>query len=117
MSPKRRWTLIAILYDTDEEISPAIAIGRWDAELVLAMRWNGTSENPIGNPQSRGLPTWFIVPSEFRDAILDKIPTDQRALAQTIFQQEDQQRNVVGVARRDDDTGRIIYRSPRREAK
>ena len=41
--------------------------------IVLAMRWNGTDDNVIGNPQSRGLPTWFIVPREFRLAVLDEL--------------------------------------------
>ena len=34
------------------------------------MRWNGSDQNPIGNPQSRGLPTWFIVPDQHVDQIL-----------------------------------------------
>ena len=35
------------------------------------MRWNGNRENPIGNPQSRGLPTWFIVPDEHARQIIE----------------------------------------------
>ena len=34
---------------------------------MLAMRWNGNKENPLGNPQSRGLSTWFIVPINIGD--------------------------------------------------
>lgn len=74
-SPKRRWSLITVLFDGGEENdtnnSPnSLAIGRWDNKPVLAMRWNGSGENPIGNPQSRGLPTWFIVPEQYCNEIL-----------------------------------------------
>jgi hypothetical protein len=34
------------------------------------MRWNGGKDNPLGNPQSRGLPTWFIVPEQHWNQIL-----------------------------------------------
>jgi hypothetical protein len=63
---------VAVLYDRGKR-QAAVAIGRWDGEPVLAMRWNGTDDNVIGNPQSRGLPTWFIVPREFRLAVLDEL--------------------------------------------
>lgn len=72
ISPKRQWALINVLYD-EGEYGVAVALGRWEGEPVLAMRWNGGTKNPIGNPQSRGLPTWFIVPSQFREPILKKL--------------------------------------------
>ena len=50
----------------------SLAIGRWDGRPALAMRWNGTDDEPLGNPQSRGLPTWFIVPDQYVDPILEK---------------------------------------------
>jgi hypothetical protein len=111
ISPKRRWTLIAVLDDKEDEDTPAVALGRWDRKPVLAMRWNGTNENPIGNPQSRGLPTWFILPNEFRDAILAKMPPEKKAFAEAFFKQEDD--NIVAVARRDPATGKTIWRIPR----
>jgi hypothetical protein len=56
--------LIAVIDDGKTNDNPSgaksvsIAVGRWKAakteEPVLAMRWNGDDENPIGNPQSRG---------------------------------------------------------------
>lgn len=33
----------------------------WDGEEVIATRWNGTAEQPLGNPVSRGHATWFVV--------------------------------------------------------
>ena len=59
-------------------LSSSLAIGRWDNKPVLAMRWNGGKDSPIGNPQSRGLPTWFIVPDQHVRQILE---TEQYALS------------------------------------
>jgi hypothetical protein len=80
-SPKRHWSLIAVLFDGGEdrpkkEDRPetschSIAIGLWDSAPALAMRWNGNKDNPLGNPQSRGLPTWFIVPEQHWKQILE----------------------------------------------
>ena|ERR1035441_9607842 len=75
-APKRHWMLLHVLFDggpaTEKNESPSsLAIGRWDNNPVLAMRWNGNEDNPIGNPQSRGLPTWFIIPDQHWKAILE----------------------------------------------
>jgi hypothetical protein len=69
-APKRFWSLVEVLFDGGPGGS-SLAIGRWESEPVLAMRWNGDEENPLGNPQSRGLPTWFIVPKQHWKQILE----------------------------------------------
>ena len=33
----------------------------WDDEPVIATRWNGDDDRPLGNPTSSGQPTWFVV--------------------------------------------------------
>ena len=33
----------------------------WGGEEVIATRWNGKEEQPLGNPVSRGHATWFVV--------------------------------------------------------
>lgn len=33
----------------------------WDKKEVIATRWNGDAERPLGNPVSRRQPTWFVV--------------------------------------------------------
>jgi len=33
----------------------------WDNREVIATRWNGNDERPLGNPVSRGQATWFVV--------------------------------------------------------
>lgn len=67
ISPKNRWRLRQILHDGGEGNWSA-AEGQWEDDGfwkdVLAVRWNGDNGAEIGNPQSRGLPTWFIVPEE-----------------------------------------------------
>ena len=84
-SPRRNWSLIAVLEDEGPEES-ALALGRWNNTPVLAMRWNGDNDkNPIGNPQSRGLPTWFIVPDSYVEAILSTLPPDKLTLARNFL--------------------------------
>ena len=73
LSPKRHWVLVHVLFDGGEE-SSSLAIGRWDDKPALAMRWNGTKENPMGNPQSRGLPIWFIVPEVHWRGLFEQEP-------------------------------------------
>lgn len=86
ISPKQHWILIAVLEDTGQGPgSHALALGRWDQQPVLAMRWNGDKKNPIGNPQSRGLPTWFIVPNGYIEAILDTLPVEKVTLARNFL--------------------------------
>ena len=75
-APKLHWTLIHVLQDGGEATSlnespSSLAIGRWDNKPALGMRWNGNGDNPLGNPQSRGLPTWFIVPEQYWKPILE----------------------------------------------
>ena len=85
-SPKGHWNLIAVLDDAQER-ECALAIGRWDGEVRLAMRWNGHEENPVGNPQSRGLPTWFMVPEKYNEALLNSgtLSPDKLTLARTFI--------------------------------
>ncbi len=33
----------------------------WRGEERIATRWNGSSEEPLGNPTSHGRPTWFVM--------------------------------------------------------
>lgn len=78
-SPAKHWSLFKVIYrgDAEEVGSPrdySIAIGNWDDEPSLAIRWNACAWRPVGNPQSRGLPTWFIVPPALVDAILSTLP-------------------------------------------
>jgi hypothetical protein len=86
ISPKARWSLIAVLDDAGAS-GIAVALGKWDHKPVLAMRWNGDDgPNPIGNPQSRGLPTWFILPTgDYSEAIIKLLPADKQTLVRNFM--------------------------------
>ena len=83
-SPKGAVSHLRVLYDGGEQASDAgdwtgwsVAELEWLEEPTLACRWNGSDENPqvseIGNPQSRGNPTWFIIPRPLQDAIKARV--------------------------------------------
>jgi hypothetical protein len=86
ISPKQHLNLITVLDDRGPTKS-ALALIRWDNEIGLAMRWNGDEddENPIGNPQSRGVPTWFVIPDRYVEPILSTLPPDKVTLARNFF--------------------------------
>ena len=71
LTPKGRITDLKVIYDGQED-SWSLAKMKWDGTEVVAMRWNGGLSNgrpTVGNPQSRGKPTWFVVPEEVGGAI------------------------------------------------
>ena len=84
-SPRRQWSLISVLDDPREAGKCVLALGRWKNEPVLAMRWNGSAENPIGNPQSRGLPTWFIVPNRYSSVLIETLAPKMKTLARNFL--------------------------------
>lgn len=88
-SPQRRWELIDVLYNAGDD-DAALAIGRWDGTPVLASRWNGTDKDKdkgIGNPQSRGIPTWFILPEWLNESTLKSaiVPRAKVRLAKALL--------------------------------
>jgi hypothetical protein len=52
----------------------SVARVTWEDRERIGIRWNGGEDGPgIGNPQSRGNATWFILPDELQDVILNRI--------------------------------------------
>lgn len=85
ISPKAHWALIDVVADLGPD-NIAVAVGRWDGNPVLAMRWNGGATNRLGNPQSRGLPTWFVLPSgRYTEAIIALVPAEKQALVRNFI--------------------------------
>jgi hypothetical protein len=86
ISPKNHWALIAVVDDGGPG-KIAVALGKWDHAPVLAMRWNGDgAKNPIGNPQSRGLPTWFVLPAgEYTEAVIRLLHPDKQTLVRNFI--------------------------------
>jgi hypothetical protein len=86
VSPKDHWTLIDVLKINEVE-GTSLALGRWNREVTLVMRWNGDEENPIGHPQSRGLPVWFVLPREYQEAVLvaAKLPPEKMVMVRNFL--------------------------------
>ena len=83
-SPKGAITHLRVIYDGGEQTTDvgdwagwSVAELEWYEEPTMACRWNGSSENSdvsdIGNPQSRGNPTWFIIPRPLQDAVRERL--------------------------------------------
>jgi hypothetical protein len=90
-SPKGAVTHLHVIYDGGEQTTHpgwegwSVAELEWYENPVLAIRWNGStthaSISEVGNPQSRGNPTWFILPKPLHDAVkaeLKNAPKQQR---------------------------------------
>ncbi len=52
--------VIEVIHDPRED-RMSVARILWDGEVVIATRWNGNSDKPLGNPVSHGHATWFVV--------------------------------------------------------
>lgn len=86
-SPKGSVSDIDVVYDKGPtQHSWSIARLTWKSNQAVGIRWNGdVSETGIGTPQSRGNATWFIVPDEIADAVLDAAATLQREKSNTLL--------------------------------
>lgn len=78
VSPKSRLTgpieVIAEHRAENERTWPySVARFKWDRAPAVGIRWDGDPDNPndVGTPQSRGLPTWFILPAELAEVVVD----------------------------------------------
>jgi hypothetical protein len=72
LAPKTSVRFVEILYSTGDGGWSVARVG-WEGSVRVGIRWNGAENGPgIGNPQSRGNPTWFILPEELESAILQK---------------------------------------------
>ncbi len=80
-SPKSSVSELMPVYDGGEG-DFAVTLMKWDGQDAVAIRWNGGSKDNAedhtkrphpGNPQSRGLPTWFVLPEILDVAILQAL--------------------------------------------
>jgi hypothetical protein len=61
LSPKSHVeAVIEVIHDPGED-GMSVARILWDKKEVIATRWNGNSNRPLGNPVSRGRATWFVL--------------------------------------------------------
>jgi len=68
---------IEIVYDSHrdspEEETWSVARFLWNRKPAVGIRWNGYPDNKgIGTPQAFGKPTWFLVPAELENRILEE---------------------------------------------
>jgi hypothetical protein len=74
IAPKSLVRDVSVVYDsgpTREEGFSVVTL-RWDNKDAVGIRWNGDPDDKgIGTPQAFGQPTWFLVPEELREPILD----------------------------------------------
>ena len=63
-SPKKTISGVKILLDQGKGKDKfSIASLIWDNKSRIGIRWNG-DDYSVGQPQSHGVPTWFILPKE-----------------------------------------------------
>jgi hypothetical protein len=78
VSPRDRWRMHDVIHST---VDWALAIGLWDEEPTMVIRWNGDEKQPLGNPVSRAYPTWFVLPEELWAPTLALVLAEKRKAA------------------------------------
>lgn len=72
-APKVSVRSVEVLYDTGSGGWSAARID-WEGRERIGIRWNGAEGSPgIGNPQSRGNATWFIIPEDLEAAVRGRL--------------------------------------------
>jgi hypothetical protein len=51
----------------------SLATLSWDRGPAVGIRWNGIVGEGVGSPQSRGIPTWMIVPDPLAGIAVAKV--------------------------------------------
>ena len=81
VSPKSLVSNLKVIYD-GEVNSWALVEMEWGGAEAVRLRWNDGSEDQrfpgIGNPQSRGLPTWFILPEEIAEVVISMLKVNKK---------------------------------------
>jgi hypothetical protein len=110
LSPKNKvGGVLEVVHDPGEG-QMAVARILWDEDECVALRWNGNSKQPLGNPMSRRHPTWFVVSGEVADAVLtaarlaadkssDGLQAQYRAMAADEEREREAQEWCEGVLR------------------
>ena len=71
-APKAVIRSVEVLYNTRSG-GWSVARINWNGSETIGIRWNGDDGPGIGNPQSRGNATWFIIPAPLQEEILRKV--------------------------------------------
>ena len=80
LSPKERINDLNVLFDGGpwDKANPdwsgwSLVELSWDGSASVGIRWNGDSEARVGNPQSRGVPTWMILPDPIAEVAVERV--------------------------------------------
>ncbi len=71
-APKASIRAVEVIYDGGSG-EWSVARVNWEDEDRIGIRWNGGDGPGVGNPQSRGKATWFIVPEPLQHVVLEKV--------------------------------------------
>lgn len=76
LAPRTVISEVEVIYDSHRdsrgEESWSVARLLWARKPVVGIRWNGDpSGKGIGTPQAFGQPTWFLVPTELENKVLE----------------------------------------------
>lgn len=86
-SPKERVKSVEVIFDKGPvDRSWSVARLRWDDSFVVGIRWNGDGSSTTGLPQARGNPTWFVVPDELADAVLNAARQSDRMMQDDLLE-------------------------------
>ena len=72
-APQEHWTLHRVLIPGGAG-ETAYALGTWDGERCIGIRWNGTDDNEIGWPRVFVNPCWHILDNRLADAVIALLP-------------------------------------------
>jgi hypothetical protein len=87
LSPKGMVSDLRVLHDGGEQTQDnpdpwsgwSLAEFKWDGEPAMGTRWNGGGGS-VGNPQSRGVATWHVLPSPLAECARQLLRSRSRSL-------------------------------------
>jgi hypothetical protein len=75
ITPKTKVRDVRVVFDRGEQDYEGWSVAEltWDEEHTIGIRWNGDPRGKRkGTPVAHGYPTWFIVPRELQDVVLER---------------------------------------------
>ena len=75
-APRRLVSIVDVLHNTGKD-GWSVARVHYGGEPRLGIRWNGGKKSGLGTPQSRGTPTWFLLPREFEQTVLERVEKER----------------------------------------
>lgn len=73
VAPKAYIRSVEVIHSTGDGGWSVARVG-WGVSQRIGIRWNGAEAGPgIGNPQSRGNATWFLLPEGLEKAVLNQV--------------------------------------------